>query len=262
AKEILSTETNIREVASPVTVCGDLHGQFRDLLELFRVGGKCPETNFIFMGDYVDRGECSVETISLLLALKVRYRERITLLRGNHESRSLTKIFGFYDECNKKYGCQDIWKYFTDLFDYLPLCALIDSEILCVHGGLSPYVETLDEIRVVDRVQEIPNEGAMFDLMWSDPSEDLGWGNNSRGPLIFTFGEDISDEFLDDNGLKFLSRAHECVINGYWWQHNGNVVTIFSAPNYIGEVGNRAAIMKVNEELVPSMVQFEAIHYP
>lgn len=129
AKEILTKESNVQEVRCPVTVCGDVHGQFHDLMELFRIGGKSPDTNYLFMGDYVDRGYYSVETVTLLVALKVRYPERITILRGNHESRQITQVYGFYDECLRKYGNANVWKYFTDLFDYLPLTALVDGQV-------------------------------------------------------------------------------------------------------------------------------------
>ncbi|CAG9839757.1 unnamed protein product [Diabrotica balteata] len=176
AKEILSKESNVQEVKCPVTVCGDVHGQFHDLMELFRIGGRSPDTNYLFMGDYVDRGYYSVETVTLLVALKVRYKERITILRGNHESRQITQVYGFYDECLRKYGNANVWKFFTDLFDYLPLTALVDSQIFCLHGGLSPSIDTLDHIRALDRLQEVPHEGPMCDLLWSDPDDRGGWG--------------------------------------------------------------------------------------
>ncbi|KAJ6849217.1 serine/threonine-protein phosphatase PP2A catalytic subunit [Iris pallida] len=159
AKEILMEESNVQPVKSPVTICGDIHGQFHDLLELFKIGGKCPDTNYLFMGDYVDGGYYSVETVTLLVALKIRYPQRITILRGNHESRQITQVYGFYDECLRKYGNPNVWKIFTDLFDYFPLTALVESEFFCLHGGLSPSIETLDNIRNFDRVQEVPHEG-------------------------------------------------------------------------------------------------------
>lgn len=178
----------MQEVKCPVTVCGDVHGQFHDLMELFRIGGRSPDTNYLFMGDYVDRGYYSVETVTLLVALKVRYRERITILRGNHESRQITQVYGFYDECLRKYGNANVWKFFTDLFDYLPLTALVDGQIFCLHGGLSPSIDTLDHIRALDRIQEVPHEGPMCDLLWSDPDDRGGWGISPRG-AGYTFGQ-------------------------------------------------------------------------
>lgn len=164
AREILIEEGNVQSVDSPVTVCGDIHGQFFDLLELFKVGGECPDTNYLFMGDFVDRGFYSVETFLLLLALKVRYPDRITLIRGNHESRQITQVYGFYEECLRKFGSVNVWRYCTEIFDYLALAALIDNKIFCVHGGLSPSISTLDQIRSIDRKQEIPHDGRCAQL--------------------------------------------------------------------------------------------------
>ncbi|ROL48635.1 Serine/threonine-protein phosphatase 4 catalytic subunit B [Anabarilius grahami] len=175
AREILVEESNVQRVDSPVTVCGDIHGQFYDLKELFRVGGDVPETNYLFMGDFVDRGFYSVETFLLLLALKVRYPDRITLIRGNHESRQITQVYGFYDECLRKYGSVTVWRYCTEIFDYLSLSAIIDGKIFCVHGGLSPSIQTLDQIRTIDRKQEVPHDGPMCDLLWSDPEDVVMW---------------------------------------------------------------------------------------
>ena len=155
AKEVLVEEASVQPVRCPVTVCGDVHGQLHDLLELFKIGGISPDTNYLFMGDYVDRGYYSVETVSLLVCLKVRYPERIHILRGNHESRQITQVYGFYDECVRKYGGGNVWKMFTELFDYFPLTAVIEDNIFCLHGGLSPSIDTLDHIRLLDRIQEV-----------------------------------------------------------------------------------------------------------
>ena len=154
----------MQPVRVPVTVCGDIHGQFHDLLELFKIAGTAPDTNFLFMGDYVDRGYYSVETVTLMVCLKVRYKDRVTITRGNHESRQVTQVYGFYDECMRKYGSANVWRYFTDLFDCLPLTALIENSMFCLHGGLSPSLDTLDQVRELDRKQEVPHEGYLSGL--------------------------------------------------------------------------------------------------
>lgn len=149
--EQLSSESNVQPISAPVTICGDLHGQFYDLMELFCVGGSVPDTNYLFLGDYVDRGYYSVETITLLVCLKVRHPQRVHIIRGNHESRQITQVYGFYDECLRKYGSAKVWRLFTDLFDHIPVAALVENSIFCLHAGLSPSLDTLDHIRELDR---------------------------------------------------------------------------------------------------------------
>ncbi|KAJ6430445.1 hypothetical protein OIU84_021776 [Salix udensis] len=278
ARAILVEEWNVQPVKCPVTVCGDIHGQFYDLIELFRIGGNAPDTNYLFMGDYVDRGYYSVETVTLLVALKVRYRDRITILRGNHESRQITQVYGFYDECLRKYGNANVWKYFTDLLIIYPLTALIESQIFCLHGGLSPSLDTLDNIRALDRIQEyflfwsriksripdipffpvapVPHEGPMCDLLWSDPDDRCGWGISPRG-AGYTFGQDIAGHFNHTNGLTLISRAHQLVMEGYNWCQEKNVVTVFSAPNYCYRCGNMAAILEIGENMDQNFLQFD-----
>lgn len=177
----LMEESNVQPVNSPVTVCGDIHGQFYDLMELFRKGGQIPGTRYIFMGDFVDRGYHSVETLQLLLCYKAKYPHCISLLRGNHECRQITQVYGFFDECFRKYGTSNVWKYCTDVFDYFALSAIIDGSVLCVHGGLSPDISTIDQIRLMERNQEIPHEGPFCDLMWSDPEDIETWAVSQRG---------------------------------------------------------------------------------
>ncbi|KAK0419532.1 hypothetical protein QR680_014195 [Steinernema hermaphroditum] len=256
AKEILVDENNVKEVQAPVTICGDIHGQFHDLMELFDMAGKPPSTNYLFMGDYVDRGYFSVETVQLLVCLKVRYRDRVTILRGNHESRQITQVYGFYDECLRKYGNARVWTYFTDLFDFFPVTALVEGQVFCLHGGLSPSIETLDHVRALDRNQEVPHEGPMCDLLWSDPDDRTGWGISPRG-AGYTFGSDISEQFCQANGLALISRAHQLVMEGYNWSHDRNVVTVFSAPNYCYRCGNQAAVVELDDNLDYTFLQFD-----
>jgi len=247
-QELMLEESTVHPVSSPVTICGDIHGQFHDLLELFRTGGECPATSYIFMGDFVDRGYNSVETMTLLLLLKARYPHRITLLRGNHESRQITQVYGFYDECQRKYGNSNPWKYCTELFDWCPLAAVVDGKVLCVHGGLSPEVRTIDQMRMIDRKQEIPHEGAFCDLMWSDPDDIETWAVSPRG-AGWLFGSKVTHEFNHLNGLELICRAHQLVQEGYKYMFSKELVTVWSAPNYCYRCGNVAAILSIEDKL-------------
>lgn len=190
---------------------GDIHGQYGDLLRLFEYGGFPPEANYLFLGDYVDRGKQSLETICLLLAYKIKYPENFFLLRGNHECASINRIYGFYDECKRRFNVR-LWKVFTDCFNCLPVAALIDDKILCMHGGLSPDLTNLDQIRNLSRPTDVPDAGLLCDLLWSDPSREMkGWGMNDRG-VSYTFGPDKVAEFLMQHDMDLVCRAHQALI--------------------------------------------------
>lgn len=244
-KEVLLQESNVVYINSPVTVVGDIHGQFYDLIEIFKIGGYCPDTNYLFLGDYVDRGMFSVETITLLICLKIRYPTRVYLIRGNHESRQITQNYGFYSECMRKYGSPNTWSYFTDVFDYLILSAVIDDSIFCIHGGLSPNVHTIDQIKIVDRFREIPHEGAMADLVWSDPDDENGSFSLSPRGAGYKFGVDVVKKFLKMNEMDKILRAHQLCNDGYQVYFKGLVTTVWSAPNYCYRCGNKASVMEI-----------------
>lgn len=238
---------NIISLNTPCTVVGDIHGQYHDLLEIFKIGGSPPSTNYVFLGDYVDRGYYSVETILLLVALKLRYPQRVSLIRGNHESRTITTNYGFYTEVLNKYnGLLRVWTYFTDLFDYLPLGATIDGKIFATHGGLSPSCQRLDQIRVVDRFKEIPHDGIMADLVWLDPDPEIADFKLSPRGAGYLFGHDIMHKFCHDNDLVQLLRAHQLCNEGFvsYWQ--GKCVTIWLAPNYCYRCGNMASVLEIS----------------
>ena len=170
ARELFLKEPMLLEVKAPIHICGDIHGQYVDLLRHFDQAGYPPESRFLFLGDYVDRGKFSLETICLLLAYKVKYPNDFFLLRGNHECASINRIYGFYDECKRRYNIK-LWKIFTDCFNCLPIAALVESTIFCLHGGLSPDLDNLEQIKSLERPMDIPDSGLSSDLLWSDPDE-------------------------------------------------------------------------------------------
>jgi len=257
-RDILIRESNVAEISTPVNVCGDVHGQFYDVLELFRTGGQVPDTNYIFMGDFVDRGHYSVETFCLLLALKARYPDQVTLLRGNHESRQITQVYGFFDECMQKYSEPTAWKYCIQVFDLLNTAAVIDGRIFCVHGGLSPGINEVDQIRALDRNREVPADGPLCDLLWSDPEEIDYWQPSPRGGGCL-FGWKATHDFLWANELDLVARAHQLIQEGHQFMFNQKLVTVWSAPNYCYRCGNTASIMQVDTELNRTFKDFEAV---
>ena len=177
-KQIFMEQPVFIELDSPINICGDTHGQFYDLLRLFDYGGEPPKANYLFLGDYVDRGKNSIETICLLFAYKIRYKENFFMLRGNHESENINKIYGFFDECKRRYSVK-LWKLFSDCFNSLPIAALVNDKIICMHGGLSPDLTSLDQLKKIVRPTEIPDTGLLCDLLWSDPDKlASGWGEN------------------------------------------------------------------------------------
>ncbi|EIE88121.1 hypothetical protein G6F46_010469 [Rhizopus delemar] len=251
SREIFMNQPILLDLEAPIKVCGDIHGQYYDLLRLFEYGGFPPDANYLFMGDYVDRGKQSLETICLLLAYKIKYPENFFILRGNHESASINRIYGFYDECKRRYNIK-LWKTFTDCFNCLPIAAIIDEKILCMHGGLSPDLQSMEQIRRVMRPTDIPDTGLLCDLLWSDPDKDIvGWSGNDRG-ISFTFGADIVSKFLQKHDLDLICRAHQVVEDGYEFFAKRQLVTLFSAPNYCGEFDNAGAMMSVDESLMCS----------
>ncbi|KAF9992927.1 Serine/threonine-protein phosphatase pp1 [Entomortierella chlamydospora] len=251
AREIFMSQPILLELEAPIKICGDIHGQYYDLLRLFEYGGFPPEANYLFLGDYVDRGKQSLEVICLLFAYKIKYPENFFILRGNHECASTNRIYGFYDECKRRYNIK-LWKTFTDCFNCLPVAAIVDEKIFCMHGGLSPDLLNMEQIRRVMRPTDIPDTGLLCDLLWSDPDKDItGWNENDRG-VSFTFGQDVVSRFLQKHDMELICRAHQVVEDGYEFFAKRQLVTLFSAPNYCGEFDNAGAMMSVDETLMCS----------
>ena len=191
-----------------------MHGQYYDLLRIFEYGGFPPEANYLFLGDYIDRGKQSIETVCLLLCYKIKYPENFFLLRGNHESAQINRIYGFYDECKRRYSIR-LWRVFSDVFNCLPVAALIDEKIFCMHGGLSPELKNLDQIKNIMRPTDVPDTGLLCDLLWSDPERGIdAYGDNDRG-VSFTFGEAVVRKFNEKHDIDLICRAHQVVEDGY-----------------------------------------------
>jgi len=247
ARKTILAQPALLELEAPLNILGDIHGQFPDLLRFFEFRG-VDHSSYLLLGDYVDRGRQSLEVIILLLALKVKRPENMFLLRGNHECASITRIYGFYDECKRRFNIK-LWKQFCDVFNCFPVAAVIDEKIFCCHGGLSPELNQLDSVRRIVRPCDIPDTGLMCDLLWSDPDKDIGgWVENDRG-VSYTFGPDVVASFLTKFDLDLVVRAHQVVEDGYEFFAQRRLVTLFSAPNYCGEFDNSGAIMTVEDDL-------------
>ena len=256
---ILLQEPNVVESTGIQYVIGDIHGQFHDLRNLLHnIIPHMGTNNYVFLGDYVDRGYNSIETICMLLAYKCLYPRSVVLIRGNHETCSLTKIYGFYDEVIKKYGNSEPWKAITAVFQYLPLAAVLQDQLLCLHGGLSPNIPYIDNIALIDRVREIPESGPMSDLVWSDPDATLSsWAVSNRG-AGYLFPHQAVKEFLHINDIKTVARAHQLVEEGYIFNFGDeSLVTVWSAPNYCYRCGNEASVMKMNEDGSHEFIKFQ-----
>ena len=233
--KIIKDQKMLVELEAPLHVCGDIHGQYYDLLRIFEHCGYPGEYNYLFLGDYVDRGKQSLETVCLLLCYKIKYPDKVTLLRGNHESSVTNRIYGFYDECKRRYNVR-LWRSFTDLFNWLPVA-----------------LKNIQNIQEISRPTDIPDTGLLCDLLWSDPDKDvLEYDENDRGVSVI-FGEKIVQDFNKKNDLDLIIRAHQVVDDGYEFFAQRQLITIFSAPNYCGEFDNSAGIMIIDESLTCSL---------
>nr|POE77421.1 serine/threonine-protein phosphatase pp-z [Quercus suber] len=251
ARELFLSQPALIELSPPVKIVGDVHGQYTDLIRMFEMCGFPPNSNFLFLGDYVDRGKQSLETILLLLCYKLRFPENFFLLRGNHECANVTRVYGFYDECKRRCNVK-VWKTFVDTFNTIPIAAIVAGKIFCVHGGLSPSLSHMDDIRNIARPTDVPDYGLLNDLLWSDPADmEADWEANERG-VSYCFGKKVIMEFLQKHDFDLVCRAHMVVEDGYEFFNDRILVTVFSAPNYCGEFDNWGAVMSVSAELLCS----------
>ncbi|XP_075075543.1 serine/threonine-protein phosphatase BSL3 isoform X7 [Nicotiana tabacum] len=263
AEKIFASEPSVLQLRAPIKIFGDLHGQFGDLMRLFdeygspSTAGDISYIDYLFLGDYVDRGQHSLETITLLLALKVEYPLNVHLIRGNHEAADINALFGFRIECIERMGERDgiwAWHRFNRLFNWLPLAALIEKKIICMHGGIGRSINHVEQIENIQRPITMDAKSiVLMDLLWSDPTENdsvEGLRPNARGPGLVTFGPDRVMEFCNNNDLQLIVRAHECVMDGFERFAQGHLITLFSATNYCGTANNAGAILVLGRDLV------------
>jgi serine/threonine-protein phosphatase 2B catalytic subunit len=260
-KDIIKNEPNIVKIKDPVTIVGDLHGQFYDLLKCLEIGGNPENTKYLFLGDYVDRGSYSIEILLLLFSLKINYKNAIVMLRGNHECRQMTTNFNFKKECEIKYD-SEVYNLFVDTFDCLPLACLINEKFITLHGGISPELKKVEDLNTINRFKEPPKMGLMCDILWSDPSDkdeeakNILFVPNTQRNCSYIFGAKAAKPFLDKNKFLTIVRAHETQLEGFkmhQWDKNIDfpiVITIFSAPNYCDVYGNKAAVIKVSNNMI------------
>lgn len=269
---LVKEEPSLLKIDDPVIIVGDIHGQYYDLVKIFEVGGSFDKTKYCFLGDYVDRGSFSLECVLLLMALKLNYPKLIFMLRGNHESRQMTSYFNFKTECTLKYD-EEVYLKLMDVFDCLPLAAVVNNKFFSVHGGISPSMKMITDIDKENRFIEVPKDGFMCDFLWADPIENeheaikIDWDENQNRGCSFSFGAKALIPYLNNNDLVCVIRAHEAQLEGfkmYKWNKNVDFptcITVFSAPNYCDVYNNKAALIKFNNNVF-NLVQFNCSPHP
>lgn len=260
---LIRIKQGVGESKNKFTVCGDTHGQFYDLMNIFKLNGlPSPSNPYLFNGDYVDRGSWSVETCITLFAWKLVYPNALHLTRGNHETKNMNKMYGFEGEVVAKCG-KDMMPLFEETFCWLPLAACLEDSVFICHGGLfSNDGVTLAQIEKIKRNRQPPESGLMCDILWSDPCPYPGRHPSKRGCGL-SFGPDVTKEFLKTNALKLVVRSHEVKEEGFLVEHGGLLITVFSAPNYCDQMGNKGAMLIFEDNMEkPKFVQYEAVPHP
>uniref|UniRef100_A0A914DKS8 Serine/threonine-protein phosphatase n=1 Tax=Acrobeloides nanus TaxID=290746 RepID=A0A914DKS8_9BILA len=262
AKEVFKEEKMLIRIKAPIKIFGDIHGQYRDMHQIFATAGRPDKTHYLFLGDYVDRGPHQLETICCLLAWKICYPYQFHMLRGNHETRNINRNYGFWDDLHQRFEVNEaimLWNEFNALFDWMPVAALINNQILCMHGGVGPTLNSLDQITQIHRpLSDISKYPVAQDLLWADPCLGLsGFTRNTLRGVSYFFGEDVVNDVCKKLNLKLIVRAHQMMPNGHGFFCRRKLVTIFSAPNYyFPDQINMAAIMTLQANLAAGFTLF------
>jgi len=265
--EYFTTQPTLQEIpvqkGEHFTVCGDVHGQFYDLLNIWEINGMPSEENpYLFNGDFVDRGSFSLEIMMTFFSMKLLYPNHFYMHRGNHECKTMNQIYGFMGEVHAKVNAGSSFAIFQEVFNLLPLCSIIGGKVFVTHGGLFQEDNvTIDQIKKVDRVRQPPDSGLMCELLWSDPQPQTGRAPSKRG-VGLAFGPDVTANFLETNDLELVVRSHEVKMGGYEISHNGKLVTVFSAPNYCDTMGNKGAFIKFDDKMKPTYTAFDSVPHP
>lgn len=253
AKQIMSGEPNVVKIDAPVTIVGDIKVQYKYVTDIFAKQGGLGQKTYVFLGGYVNRSKNGLEILLHLLCLKILYPQKIFILRGHMEIKTISQTYGFSDECKHKYpGSDAVFNACVETFNFMLLGALIQGSVLCLHGGLSPSIQKVNEIDALDRFQDCPQEGSMCDLIWSDPDDATeNWAANPRG-AGYLFGKTPLEEFLKNNGLDFIVRGHQLIQEGHRLQFDNKCITVWSGPNYTDQCGNAGSVMTLNQDLTYS----------
>lgn len=264
-KELLLKEANVLELQAPLVISAHLTGNLNALNYIFNTFGEPGGTSHLFLGNYVNKGRNGIDVMILLLCFKKKFPGQVHLLRGKHECSSIARIYGFYDECKHRFPSRSgvkLFRQFVEVFDNLPLAAVIQSRVFCVSSGLSPKLDDLEELRKLQRPLEVGSDGLVCDLLWSDPEDHQpGWHEMDKG-MSYTYGPDVVDEFLKKNHMDFIVRGTQVVEEGYEFFADGKGVSIFSFPSFLGEFNNKASVMLLDEQLQQSLHTFDDTMLP
>ncbi|OHS96407.1 Ser/Thr protein phosphatase [Tritrichomonas foetus] len=258
-KEVFRKEPTLLELKPPLTIVGDLHGHLLNLYQILKTRDLPPNTTYLFLGDIVDRGPFSLETLTLIFVLKLCFPDNVYLIRGNHEFSCVSLNGGFFEEITSVYRSQNIFNEICSTFEYIPIGAKI-GPYLCLHGGISPDLKTLDQISNLERPIPLYDESIICGATWSDPVDDLLTFQASTRGVGFLFGKPQLLKFLDSNHLLALIRGHECV-DGCEFRFDNRCITIFSASNYCGLSQNHSAILQILEDFSLKPIKMPFLKY-
>jgi len=261
SKEIFMNEQTLLRIQSPFVVVGDIHGHILDLFRVLQTYGLPFQQKYVFLGDFVDRGEFCLETVLIVLLMKILCPKNVYIIRGNHEFRFMCSEGGFLDKIKEIYDDETVFDHFIDTFGYMPLAALIDGSVLCVHGGIGPDLYSLDQINNIKRPFHDFGDCVADSIYWSDPSDNIDFFAPSTRGIGYLFGKDGLNHFLETNCITHLVRAHEVTMQGAIYKFNGKVISVFGASSYCGAMNNSSGVLIIGNRTHLEIKRFPPIPY-